>query len=102
MYAELIRVYVICRELTKTIGPYFEKRNDLRLYISQAIQSICGQTRRILSHHDLWSGFADPCSRSDLEDEDDMDDDFDDDSTYLNRSTSDDGENRLEALKVQS
>lgn len=92
----------MCRELTKTIGPYFEKRNDLRLYISQAIQSICGQTRRILSHHDLWSGFADPCSRSDLEDEDDMDDDFDDDSTYLNRSTSDDGENRLKMLKVQS
>ena len=91
------------RVLTKVSGPYFEQRQDIRLYISQAIQKVSSQTRQILVHCETENGFADPCTRDDFEilfegDDDDMDED----AIYLAKFSDSDGSDRQAALKKES
>ena len=54
-------------EWTGIVGPLFEKRSDLRLYISQGLQVICSQLRLILKHYGISQGFQDPCLKNGLE-----------------------------------
>ena len=92
------------REVSKIIGPCFEKREDVRLYVSQTIQRICVQTRRILMHAGEESGNPDPCTTDDgdMYDNEDGDDDLYGDHAYLGRFSAEAGQRRLAVLKAGS
>jgi len=94
-----------CRELSNVVGPCFEKRDDVRLYVSQALQRVCVQTRTILMHAGEEAGHPDPCLAEvgDMfDDSGDADDDLYDDHVYLGRFSAEDGQRRLAALKAGS
>lgn len=94
----------MCSELSEVIGPSFLERHDLRLYISQVIETICFQTRAILIHQNLQNISPDPCSGQNIDDEigEDTEDDCFEDQHYLLQSPSSDGQKRLEVLKEES
>ena len=85
------------------VGPCFQEREDIRLYISQSIQTICSQTRAILIHQNSQEISPDPCFKETLEelDEDEYNDTFED-HQYLSLCTSSEGQKRLHALNEES
>jgi ribosomal RNA-processing protein 12 len=82
-------------------GPSFGEREDVRLYVSQALQIICAQTKKILANTGKEAGHPDPCmgDHGDLDEVDDMDDGLFDDHVYLGRFSSEEGHRRVSLLK---
>lgn len=108
--SQILTMCVFCRpsksyrELTKSTGPVFAEREDVRLYVSQALQKICAQTRKILMHTCEEAGHPDPCMAADMdiEDTDDVGDELFDDHAYLGRFSAEDGRSRAAMLKSGS
>jgi ribosomal RNA-processing protein 12 len=92
-----------CREFTEIVGPRFQERENIRLFVSQAIQKICAETRKILVRAGDDTSHADPCTTNHLEfDQDDIDDDRFDDQMFMEKFSLEDGQKRATALKAKS
>lgn len=85
-------------------GPRFEEREDVRLYVSQALQRICAQTKKILANMGEDAGQSDPCAGGDgyLDEADDLDDGLFDDHVYVGRFSAEDGHKRVSVLNNES